>query len=213
MAEIRNALLQFRRDSGTNDFPGQGTYDCTDASNGGSVTAVNSNFATMPSEAGSTAAARIAWCQHPANFWMLFRNPLSTNWNIDTKRGWNGPYLQRKSGFVDVSNSFSTTGAVTSSTTVTSNLWGVASPFIYKATGNNLVWRTTIGGDALNKQGTPYLLFDLVDDGSDPTSLDPARIVSLGQNNIYDGGNESDCLPSNNDENGFPADHILCLLR
>ncbi len=208
MAEIRNALLQFRRDSGTNDFPGQGIYACTNAIN-------------FPSEAG-TGSARLDWCNHPANFWMLFINPLddpSTSsveegaWNIDTKRGWNGPYLQRKSGYVDVSDGFAASGAETSSSTVESDLWGIASPFIYKATDTNLVWRTTIGGDPLNKQGTPYLLFDLVDDGSDPTSSDPARLVSLGKDNKYDGGNNSDCLPSSNNENGFPIDHILCLLR
>lgn len=72
MAEIRKALLQFRRDSGSHDFPGQGIYDCTGD------------------------ATQIAWCQSPANFWMLFDDPIGVDWNDDTKRGWHGPYLRNQ---------------------------------------------------------------------------------------------------------------------
>ena len=213
MAEIRNALLQFRRDSGTNDFPGQGIYACTNAIN-------------FPSEAGS-GSARLDWCNHPANFWMLFINPLddpSTSsdeegaWNIDTKRGWNGPYLQRKSGYVDVGAVQSNGTGDPNSGTLTTNLWGVASPFNASPNGNYLVWRNQVGGNDLDKQGTPYLLFDLDDDGSDPTSSDPARLVSLGLGNQYDPppapllSGESDCSQEIADD-GYPLDHILCLLR
>lgn len=96
IAELRKALLQFRRDSGSNDLPGQGLYDCTDAANGNPANA-NPDF-SFPAEAGSSDAEKIAWCQHPANFWMLFADPLGIGWNSDTRRGWHGPYLQRKSG-------------------------------------------------------------------------------------------------------------------
>lgn len=96
MAELRKALLQLRRDSGSNDLPGAGVYDCTDAANGNPANA-NPDF-NFPAEAGSNDADKIAWCQHPANFWMLFADPFGTGWNPDTHRGWRGPYLQRKSG-------------------------------------------------------------------------------------------------------------------
>lgn len=97
MAEIRSALLRFRRDSGSNDLPGQGVYVCEDPANPGKI---NPDLVNLPAEAGVTDAAKLAWCESPANFWMLFADPLGTGWNPDTRRGWNGPYLQRKSGLM-----------------------------------------------------------------------------------------------------------------
>ncbi len=97
IAEIRNALLQFRRDSGSNDLPGQGAYVCEDPANPGKI---NPDLANLPSEAGSTDAAKLAWCESPANFWMLFADPSGSGWNPDTRRGWHGPYLQRKSALM-----------------------------------------------------------------------------------------------------------------
>jgi prepilin-type N-terminal cleavage/methylation domain-containing protein len=113
MAELRKALLQFRRDSGTNDFPRQGIYDCTDAANGNPAGA-NPDMDFLE-EAGSTDAEKIAWCQSPANFWMLFVDPLGDGWNPDTHRGWNGPYLQRKSGLISYEG--------------VDDAWGVADPY------------------------------------------------------------------------------------
>ncbi len=114
MAELRKALLQFRRDSGTNDFPGQGIYDCTDAANDNPASA-NPDM-DFPAEAGNTDAEKIAWCSSPANFWMLFAQPgPGFDWNPDTHRGWHGPYLQRKSGMI----SYLTAG----------NVWGIADPY------------------------------------------------------------------------------------
>jgi prepilin-type N-terminal cleavage/methylation domain-containing protein len=113
MAELRKALLQFRRDSGTNDFPGQGIYDCTDAANDNPAS-VNPDM-DFPTEAGSTDAEKIAWCSSPANFWMLFVDPLGNGWNPDTHQGWNGPYLQRKSGLISY-------GGI-------DDVWGIADPY------------------------------------------------------------------------------------
>ena len=99
MAEIRKALLQFRRDSGSHDFPKQGQYDCA-------------NMVNFPSNIASlTATEKQGWCNSSANFVMLFENPLDDpatpgiegGWNSDTHRGWNGPYLQNKRSLVSYS--------------------------------------------------------------------------------------------------------------
>ncbi len=103
MAEVRKALLQFRRDSGSNDLPGQGAYDCEELAD---EAIANGRPATWPAAPAvpvvnnTNKADWITWCQHPANFWMLFVDPLGGGWNPDTHRGWNGPYLQRKSGLL-----------------------------------------------------------------------------------------------------------------
>jgi hypothetical protein len=152
---------------------------------------------------------------------MLFQDPLGNGWDRDTKRGWNGPYLRRKSGFVDVGDSIVSDGnGDPLSGTVIFDLWGVASPFTTEPNGNYLVWQNQIDGDVVDSLGTPYLLFDLDDDGSNPTTANPARLVSLGSDHDYDGGNQSDCMPpidpSDNtavNEDGLPHDHVLCLLR
>jgi prepilin-type N-terminal cleavage/methylation domain-containing protein len=209
MAEIRKALLQFRRDSGTESFPGQGQYDCTDAFNGGDATDQNSMM-SFPAEAGANDAEIIAWCQHPANFWMLFQDPLASGWNMDTKRGWNGPYLQRQNGYVDVSEQISINGSgdVASGAVIT-NLWGVASPYEIEPFGANnyFAWRTAVGGQNFARYGTPYFLFDLAtpDDANNPP-----RIVSLNADNDYNGDSTCEQTLGNDD---FPLDSILCLLQ
>lgn len=101
MAELRKALLQFRRDSGTNDFPGQGQYGCDPDMD-------------FPLEAG-TGNARIDWCKSEANFWMLFVDPLDNGWDPDTHRGWHGPYLQRKSGLISYEG--------------VDDVWGITDPY------------------------------------------------------------------------------------
>jgi len=106
MAEIRKALLQFRRDSGTNSFPSHGVYDCEDPDNPGLLNPALNNI----------PVSSLSWCQSEANFWMLFKQPGSSlTWNPDTKRGWHGPYLQRKSDGIDYDSE--------------SNLLGINSPY------------------------------------------------------------------------------------
>jgi len=155
MGEIRKALLQFRRDSGSNDFPGHEKYACEDPDTTGAINPVLNN----------TPVSNLSWCQSEANLWMLFIEPGSTfTWNVDTKRGWKGPYLQRKSGDVSYGSE--------------SNLLGINSPY-----------------------QTPYLLKDLNND-------DKARIVSLGDDNNYDGEGATPCEPPIGSD-----DYVVCLLR
>jgi prepilin-type N-terminal cleavage/methylation domain-containing protein len=207
MAEIRKALLQFRRDSGTNDFPGQGIYDCTDVANGNPT--LRNPEMVFPAEAGSTNDKIIAWCQSPANFWMLFVDPFGREpedqWNPDTHRGWNGPYLQRKSGYVDVGDNLQRSGSgKPDDGEVIENVWGIASPYVSApaAKANRyLVWRPSDGVNEYAQYGTPYLLFDLDDE-------EQARIVSIGPDNTYDGEGANPCEPPANSD-----DIVLCLLR
>ncbi|MBE0471374.1 MAG: type II secretion system protein [Methyloprofundus sp.] len=214
MAEIRKALLQFRRDSGSHDFPGQGIYDCTDDVNGGNITDKNA-LMTFPAEAGSNDADIIAWCQHPANFWMLFTDPLGKGWNPDTKRGWNGPYLQRKSGYVDVGDDLQQNGLGSPIMgTPIKSLWGIADPyllhtFIAADNDEHLAWRAELTqSDAYAKHGRPYLLF-----GMDTDETDDDRIVSMGEDGVYGGTGSEICLPPLDDVTNEPVDQILCLLR
>ncbi len=224
MAEIRKALIEFRRDSGSNDFPGQGIYDCSLPALYSTAqlneTSTGDNWPSGAPSANSNLSDWQDWCSHPANFWMLFINPydeLSTTnneeggWNRDTKRGWNGPYLKRNAGFVDIYDTIASDGDPSSGYAVI-DIWGIASPFI--SSNPTYLWRS-VAGDAdtdLEQFGSPYFMFDLDDDGNNPSSPNPARLVSLATNNSYDGDNNSDCSQSQN-QNGLPHDHVLCLLR
>ena len=105
MAQMRNALLQFRRDSGSRDFPGQGIYDCDDDPSADSNTINPDIDPQLPSIVASlTSVEKVAWCRSSANFWMLFQDPLAKGWNRDTHRGWNGPYLRQKNPPFDFEN-------------------------------------------------------------------------------------------------------------
>ena len=109
MAELRKALLQFRRDSGSRDFPGQGGYDCDDDPTAETNTP-NPNFPlSFSASVGSMSDPDfLTWCRSTNNFWMLFIDPFEGTggyqWNEDTHRGWNGPYLQNKGQPVSASS-------------------------------------------------------------------------------------------------------------
>jgi prepilin-type N-terminal cleavage/methylation domain-containing protein len=182
MTQIRRALIQFRRDSGTNDFPTQGIYDCTDEVNGGADTDANTQ---MVFPVAGTDAELIEWCEHPANFWMLMQDPFGMGWNPDTRRGWNGPYLQRGDEFASVDADIFNDGTEQANTDgEIDDAYVVNDPY-----------------------GSPYYLFDL--DNADINN--PARLESLGNNQFYDGADNSDCTETELD--GYPIDYVMCLLE
>lgn len=203
MTQIRTALIQFRKDSGSNSFPTQGSYDCTDAANGNHSN-INPNIdAQLPTEAGTNNAAKIAWCQHPANFWMLFEDPLGNGWNPDTKRGWHGPYLQRKNGYLTLSSN------TVNLDDINNPLWAIADPYIVNQENTGVQWFIQTTGDALNKAGAPYAL--LVDITNTPALYQP-RLVSAGEDGEFELNNDDVCITPV-DTNGQALDQVLCLLN
>jgi prepilin-type N-terminal cleavage/methylation domain-containing protein len=101
MSELRNALLQFRRD--TSVFP-CGVYHEPNVDGdvrAYSLDSINMNMSDMPAPtAGEDVKA--AWCQENALI-MLTEYPFELEesvqhrlWNPDTKRGWNGAYISRE---------------------------------------------------------------------------------------------------------------------
>lgn len=204
MTQIRQALIQFRQDSGSNDFPTQGVYDCVDIDD---ITKINPAIdAQLPTEAGTTDTDKIAWCQHPTNFWMLFENPLATDWNIDTKRGWNGPYLQRKDGYLTLN--YNTVNLAD----ITNPVWAIADPYTTKQTDSGVEWSISTSSEILNKGALPYLfLVDLVNS----PDVYQARIVSAGDDGIFEDHEEVDdhICETPVDSDGQALDQVLCLLN
>jgi|GEM_PF-6642922 len=219
MAEIRKALIKFRRDSGSNALPAQGIYDCDDDPTGDSNTP--NTALTFPSHTSTLSNSDlVSWCKHPANFWMLFTDPLGRSekdqWNEDTKRGWNGPYLQRKNGYVSVGNNIGTTGSGSPfSGSEVENIWGISSPFEYQPNNDLLAWYPNIDSNSspstdniteYSQFGTPYFLFDLHDQSK-------ARLVSLSVDHTYNGLGTEACTPPLDIATNEPLDHVLCLLK
>lgn len=201
MNQIRKALIQFRKDSGSNNFPKQGSYDCTDEANGGAVTQTNSEF-SFPVEAGATEGEKIAWCQHPANFWMLFEDPLAIGWNIDTKRGWKGPYLQRKDGYLTLSSN------TVNLTDITTPVWAIADPYTAEKTESGVEWSVNTTSEILTKAALPYQLLVDLDNSPD---IYQARIVSAGDDGEFEDHDEAGddiCTSSVN-----TAEQVLCILK
>ena len=87
MVNIKNAIIQFKKD--TSYFPNEGPFQHN--LDGGSVH--NSPDQTEPGRVEN------AWLASPANFVQLIVEPKDADgdsvmeWNIDTQRGWRGPYL------------------------------------------------------------------------------------------------------------------------
>lgn len=186
MMQIRQALLRFRSDSGSRDFPGQGQYDCEEVADEAIANGRPTNWPAppeVPTVNNGTKADWIIWCQHPANFWMLFVDPLGNGWDADRKRGWNGPYFQRRAETLNVDNTLQPEGTLNTGTiSPVNNVWPILDPF-----------------------NSPYLLFDLGDGNQ-------ARLVSLGSDLIYDEKDAPDCQQVLGSDSK-PLDYILCLLR
>lgn len=174
MSEIREAIVQFKRDTGY--LPKQGPFALT--TNGGAV--------ATPSE-GET------WFYSPANFSQLFQNPLANtghslaSWNPDTKRGWRGPYLTTSGeGRVDVGDDLNLNGSGSPKTgNMLNDVFGIADPFYSSPEGNFFVWAATPTAPPYSRFGRPYFAFDLHD-------TTKARIVCMGPNRKYDQGENDD---------------------
>lgn len=194
MAELRKALLQFRRDTGV--FPGQGAYACD-----------GENMDFSPYLAGASAAEKEAWCNSPANFWMLFECKINDDattadvdesrlcsWNPDSRRGWNGPYLANSGpGYVDYGGEARVRGVADGYTQGSSSAWRLRYDDTEPAYG--------IGG--------PYLFFDPTDTTPNDEADGTARIVSLGPDGVYAGAHATDkCQPGTDGD-----DLVLCLLK
>jgi type II secretory pathway pseudopilin PulG len=167
MAELATAIRQFKRDTGW--YPGEGQYQCADGAT------LNSNFLNFPS-ALANDAEKIAWCEHPANLWMLFDNPMQNpsnaseipdnQWNPESARGWRGPYLTQQSlGKVNING--------------IDEMFGLHDKFPHKPMGINYVWNGCTDPD--NKQcvvGRPYYLRGV--------NTDSIGLVSHGENGVLD---------------------------
>lgn len=101
MSELRNALLQFRRDTGA--FP-CGVYhepNVDDEVRAYSLDPISMNMSDMPAPTADEDV-KAAWCQENGLI-MLTEYPFELEesvqhqlWNPDTKRGWNGAYISRE---------------------------------------------------------------------------------------------------------------------
>lgn len=227
MQKIKQALLQFRRDTGY--LPGQGPFalvnlDTTDNLDGSCTFASSSvggvRRLSVPSD---------FWFASPANFSQLYVAPaMCTNhpqaalvqpWQPATGRGWRGPYLSAQGeGLVDAGDTLQGNGSGSPvSGSPLPNLPGVADPFVMLPVKNNsdtacedsdpdsaclLDWRSASGESRHARWGRPYLMFDL----GIPAR---ARLVSMGPDGHYDGVNGSNpCAPPPDTD-----DLVLCLLR
>jgi prepilin-type N-terminal cleavage/methylation domain-containing protein len=201
MMELRKALLMFRRDTG--ELPcrvyREGDFALVDDS-----LMVQLDFTNLPTI--PTVSDYHQWCanQHlgqvdwAMSFLQRFPfNELDTAytpylWNPDTKRGWNGPYVNTQ-GLVDG--------------------WGnrfllfdpeLDYPSHYRCKEDSGDYDTTddvytcLTADSPSWDATTFTKF-----------ADIARVVSFGANGNYEGTNVSDpCLPASGSD-----DLVLCLLR
>jgi prepilin-type N-terminal cleavage/methylation domain-containing protein len=220
MQQLKQALLQFRQDTGY--FPRQGPFALEPGTGCSGVSGATGGVrqTSLPSSYGSQS-----WFESSANFWQLYEQPVLCSehplghlaqWNIDTARGWRGPYISRSGeGYVDVGNGAN----LVTGTALLTNIPGVADPFdatpITTALGRVFLWHIQLNDEGYARHGRPYLIFDLDDTGPDDSK--EARIVSLGPDGQYAGRNAIDpCAPNDPDDPADPTDSydlVLCLLK
>ena len=171
MQTIRQALLQFKQDMGV--LPGQGKLAYSQLKKNNKLTSYKGN-------------ERRKWFNSPANMTQLIVKPVDNDsatrhdWNIDTRRGWRGPYLsQDGNGLVNVG-----TGTDYASGTLVENVYAIGDAFDAHPVGSYFEWSnfagTPFGEGTIHSR--PYIFEDF--DTSD------ARIVSMGPDGAY--GNDDD---------------------
>lgn len=200
MAEIRKALLQFRRDSG--EFPCRVYRDGQYNPDNTGITQLD--FTNLPPS--PTAADYHTWCKNEhANqvnwgLTLLLTFPYENTdtdytrllWNPDTKRGWHGPYVNQQ-GLRDS--------------------WGHRLVLLDPELDYSPHYRCKANGADYDTNGNLYdcLTADAI--GFDALTYtkpaDIARLVSYGPDGHYEGDNTTDpCLPKSNSD-----DLVLCLLK
>jgi len=194
---VREAVLRFRKDTGF--LPGQGPFALV--ADGGAIDPANATH-WPPHLAGASAAEREAWFRSPANFYMLFANPLeNTGHELEaydkvSARGWHGPYLRREGeGFVQIRDGIAPTGVGSPEAgNLLNPVAGVADAFEFRPNSDGVfAWATQPGGEAHFRWGRPLLLLDTVAPAAltDPQDRrhyvrDRARVVGLGINGRYE---------------------------
>lgn len=191
MAVVREALLKFRADMGY--FPGEGSLAAD------KLDLTNSDFDYVdgdnPLTANSTVATRRAWADHRMNLWQLMQRPadpadtvtkIRWKWDLDMKRGWNGPYLGAGFHFRldDAGAAIDFMGGARSN-----RLIAIADAFERNTDGSGayLRWNNETGApptkNYLRRFGRP-LIFE-----RQPATGFPATftLVSMGPDGLYDG--------------------------
>ena len=192
MMRIREAILQFRADTGY--LPKQGPFAL--AADGGDVASTN----VVPAD----YAARFA---SPAHLGQLFGPPVTDvaeeskpidlvnpatlirPWNPDTGRGWKGPYLSRR-GLSQVQIGVgmgldgSGTGPGDDAGGLLSNIPAAPDPFL-KAP-RNAVYSWLRDAVVVDFEGRPYFVLDLLSES--------ARVVCNGANGLFENGAGDDLV-------------------
>ncbi len=198
LSQLRTALLQFRRHTG--EFP------CRVYRNGYYVpddSVMTLDFTNLPSTPDN--GDLLNWCGNTINgqvdsaVSMLSQFPYDeTNttytpllWNPDTKRGWNGPYINRQ-GLIDA--------------------WGNSYVLLNAELDYSPASRCEKDGSGdYDVTGGTYTCLTADDAGWNATDYtleaDIARIVSYGANGIYDSSSASaPCIAE-------ADDFVLCLVK
>ena len=205
MAEVKKALLRFHRDTGF--LPGTGPFDLE--ANGGAV-----RESDVPAPAGQADE----WLHSPANFWQLLESSLPpdhalSTWDPVTRRGWNGPYFETAgNGLLVIGTDLGTDGSGDPRLgDPVPALFGIADPYVREPTDTGLLgWTDLSGSNPRDRWGRPYLLFG-VDAFSLHNGESPARIVSSGENGVYESQVLADGNPTNDGSIG--DDLVLYLAR
>lgn len=214
LTEIRKALLQFRRD--THEFPCRvyrdGAYapDNIGILDNDSANALD--FTNLPASPNSEHYHR--WCLNnplpddkgvKAQDWALSMlltfpyddtdtdtdtNYMSLLWNPDTKRGWHGPYI----------NNHGIKDAWGNNILLLDPELDYSPEYRCKNNGSN-GYDVTGGLYSCLKANNPDWDLNYTEDAN------IVRLVSMGENGVYDGINPSDPCTPNED------DFVLCLLR
>ena len=206
---LYKALKQFRRDTGY--YPKQGPFALL--AQGGRIDPANSDhWPVFLSDKSS--AERTAWFNHPANFYQLILrdSPLNStghsleSFNIQTGRGWRGPYIKEGVGSIIVGdaeeydpvadahtpNNWTNSSWNAGGTPRVTDLVLLCDPFMGKTSSfpvrqfGEKDEATGLHGTSVGEFGRPYLYFQ---------SDSAVWIVGMGTDRTYQGG-----IPSSDDE-------------
>jgi prepilin-type N-terminal cleavage/methylation domain-containing protein len=189
MLKIKQAILQFKQDTGY--LPKQGPF------------ALGINCVS-PGDLNEEK-----FCS-PVNMEQLYEEPLDVAsrpimpWNINTSRGWRGPYLTRHGeGVVDVGNDINPDqqgiNGDPESGTLLLDVRGVADSFVTsRGVCPNVAdlsrcflgFSSVAAGETHARWGRPYLFFGL----ETPDNRDDDVIISMGANHIFDQGGVDDVV-------------------